>query len=109
MPGLFVVQVGAHVADVRIREAHNLPGVAGISENFLVTGEAGVENDFAAAAGARPSRAAVKNSTVFECQDCAGDVLQKFLRVNSYHFTKSALSRIAPKRFSGQYANTALP
>jgi hypothetical protein len=37
-----------------------LPGVAGVCENFLITGEAGIENDFAAAARDRARRAAIK-------------------------------------------------
>jgi hypothetical protein len=51
---------------VRISQADNLPGVAGIGENFLITGKAGVENDFAAAARNRACRAAVKDAPVFE-------------------------------------------
>jgi hypothetical protein len=43
-----------------------LPGIAGIGENFLVTGKAGVENDFAAAARNRACRAAVKDAPVFQ-------------------------------------------
>jgi hypothetical protein len=42
-----------------------LPGVAGIGENFLVTSEAGIENDFAAAARNRAGRAAIKDAPVF--------------------------------------------
>jgi hypothetical protein len=45
---------------VRIRQADNLPGVAGVGENFLISGEAGVENDFAAAARDRARCAAIK-------------------------------------------------
>ena len=61
-----VVEIRAHVADVRIREADDLAGVARIGENFLIAGEAGVKNDFAAAAGASARRAAVKDSSVLE-------------------------------------------
>jgi hypothetical protein len=61
--------VRAHVSDVRIREADNLPGVTGVGENFLVTGEAGIENDFAAAARNRASCAAVKDAPVFQRED----------------------------------------
>jgi hypothetical protein len=43
-----------------------LPGIAGIGENFLITGEAGVENDFAAAARDRARGAAVKDAPVFQ-------------------------------------------
>jgi hypothetical protein len=63
--GFFVVQIRANVADVRIGETDDLPGVAGVGENFLVTGEAGIENDFAAAARDSAGRAAVKSAPVF--------------------------------------------
>jgi hypothetical protein len=59
---------------VRIRETDNLPGIAGISENFLVTGEAGIKNDFSAAARNRARRAAVKDAPVFQRED-RGSVL----------------------------------
>jgi len=49
-----------------IRQAHDLPGVAGVGEDFLVSGEAGVKNDFAATARASARRAAVKDSSVLE-------------------------------------------
>ena len=49
------VQIRAHIADVRVGEANDLPRITGVRENFLITGEAGIENDFAAASrdGAR--------------------------------------------------------
>jgi hypothetical protein len=50
---------------VRIRQANNLPGITGVGENFLVTGKAGIENYFAAAARDRARCAAVKNAPVF--------------------------------------------
>jgi hypothetical protein len=37
-----------------------LAGVAWVGENFLITGEAGIKNDFAAAARDGAGRAAVK-------------------------------------------------
>jgi hypothetical protein len=43
-----------------------LPGIAGVGENFLITGEAGVENDFAAAARDRARGAAAKGAPVFQ-------------------------------------------
>ena len=69
-----VVEIRADVADVRIGQADDLPGVAGIGENFLVTGEAGIENDFAAAAREGARRAAVKYAPVFEREN-RGSVL----------------------------------
>ena len=64
----FVVQIRADIADVRIGEADDLTGVAGIGENFLITGEAGIENDFTAAARNRASSASIKDAPVFECE-----------------------------------------
>jgi len=51
---------------VRIREADNLARVTRVGENFLISGEAGIENDFAAAAGDGAARAAVKDAPVFQ-------------------------------------------
>jgi hypothetical protein len=57
---LFVVKIGADISYVWIGEANNLAGVTWIGENFLVPGEAGIKNDFAAAARNRAGRAAIK-------------------------------------------------
>jgi len=62
----FVIEICANISNVRIREANDLPGVAWVGENFLVSGEAGVKNDFSAAARNRAGRAAVKYAPVFE-------------------------------------------
>jgi hypothetical protein len=59
---------------VRIGKTNNLPGVTGIGENFLVTGEAGIKNDFAATARDRAGRAAVKYAPVFQ-RKCGGSML----------------------------------
>jgi hypothetical protein len=64
--GFFVVEIRADIANVRIRQANDLPRVAGIGEYFLVTRQAGIENDFAAAARDRAGRAAVKDAPVFQ-------------------------------------------
>jgi len=55
---------------VGIGQANDLPGVARVGENFLVAGEAGIENDFAAAARDRAGRAAIKYAPVLERQSC---------------------------------------
>jgi hypothetical protein len=59
---------------VRIGKADDLARVAGVGENFLVSGEAGVKNDFAAAARDGAGRAAVKDAPVFE-REYGGSVL----------------------------------
>ena len=51
---------------MRICQANDLPGVAGVRENFLITGEAGIENDFAAAARDSARGTAVKYAPVFQ-------------------------------------------
>jgi len=71
--GLLIVQIGADIANVRIGQANDLPGVAGIGENFLVTGEAGVENDFTAPARDGAGGAAIKYAPVFE-RECGGSM-----------------------------------
>ena len=43
-----------------------MSGVAGVGENFLITGEAGIENDFAAAARDSARSTAVKYAPVFQ-------------------------------------------
>jgi hypothetical protein len=75
--------IGADVADVGIRQADDLPGVTRVGEDFLIAGEAGVKNDFAATAGLSARRAAVKDSSVLErerratCEGLGQCVLQK--------------------------------
>jgi hypothetical protein len=67
---------------MRVREANSLPGITGIAENFLVAGETGIENNFAATTGARTRRTAVKNSPVLERENRAtcGDLVQCVLQ-----------------------------
>ena len=68
MLGFLVICIRPDIADVGVGQADNLPGIAGIGENFLVTGEAGIENDFAAATRLSASGSALKNSPVFQCE-----------------------------------------
>jgi len=84
--GFLVVEIGADIPDVGIGEADNLSRVTGIGENFLVTGKAGIENNFSAAAGDGAGCAAVKYAPVFE-REYGGSVLnfrQCVLRTASF-------------------------
>jgi hypothetical protein len=72
--GFFIFQICAHIADVRISEADNLPRITWVGENFLISGEAGIENDFAAAARDRARGASVKEAPVFQ-REGRGSVL----------------------------------
>ena len=69
MRRLFILEVRANISNVRISEADNLAGIAGVGENFLIAGETGIENDFAAATGACPRRAALKDPPVLQRED----------------------------------------
>jgi hypothetical protein len=66
MGRFLVVQIGPDVANVRIGEADDLPGITRIGENFLITRKACIENDFAATARASARRTAPKYSSVLE-------------------------------------------
>ncbi len=80
---LLVVKIGADVSNMRIGQANDLPGVAGVCKNFLITGEAGIENDLSAAARDRARGTAVKYAPVFQSES-GGSVLnfgQVVLRV----------------------------
>jgi hypothetical protein len=77
--GFLVVEICADVSNVRIGEANNLPGVTGVGENFLVSGEAGIENDFAAPARDRAGRTAVKYAPVFQREN--GGPMLNFVQV----------------------------
>jgi hypothetical protein len=71
---------------MRIRKANDLARITGVRENFLVTGKAGIKNDFAAAARDRAGRAAVKYPPVFE-REYGGSVQnfrQRVLRRTSF-------------------------
>src|SRR5713101_2103243 len=48
--GFLIFEVRADISDVRVGQTDDLPGIAGVGEYFLITGQAGIENDFAAAA-----------------------------------------------------------
>jgi hypothetical protein len=69
-----------------VRQAHNLPGVARIGENFLVSSKAGIKNDFAATTGSSPRRSPVKNSSILERDYRAtfGGLRQCVLRTMSF-------------------------
>src|SRR6266436_4078588 len=85
LAGFLIIVICAYVADVRVREAHNLPRVAWIGENFLVASEGGIKNDFAATAGASSRCAAAKDSPVLERENRAncGGLVQCVLQRSS--------------------------
>ena len=98
-PGLVVEGVGADVADVRVGQADELPGVGRVGEDFLVAGDGGIENDFPAALAARAVAAALKEPAVLQGEDCFHPLSQSS-RAPRYS-SPLALS-ITPKRSGGQ-------
>src|SRR5574343_641935 len=67
--GLDVLGIDAVVADVRIRESHDLPAIARVSEDFLVAGDGGVEHHFADGLAGGADRGADKDRAVCERED----------------------------------------
>ena len=106
--GLFIVQIGSHISDVRIRQADDLPRVTRVRENFLISGEAGVENDFTAASCVGSRGAAFKNSSIFECKYTLpfDSFCQRSLSPASSdrarYFSDSAKTGMEPKWSTGQ-------
>jgi hypothetical protein len=94
---------------VGIGQADNLPGITGIGENFLVTGEAGIENDFPAPAGPGSRCASMKYSPVFKRKrgGLSGSVRQRILLISlrefmsGFHFGGGA-AEMDPKWLMGQ-------
>ena len=93
---------------MRISETDNLARVAGIGENFLVTGEAGIENDFAAAAGDGARSAAVKDAPVFERKNGRAVLnfgqwrLLTYALLYTIHFVFASVVEREPKWSTGQ-------
>jgi hypothetical protein len=88
---------------VRIGQTDNLPGVAGVGEDFLITGEAGIKNDFAAAARDGASRAAVKDAPIFQREyrrsvlNFGQWVLPYFSSKCAVHFVSASVAESEPK------------
>ena len=74
MGRFFVIQIRAYISNVRIGQADDLPGITGVGKNFLVSGEAGIKNDFSASARNRAGCAAIKYAPVFQ-RKCGGSIL----------------------------------
>ena len=73
-----------------IGEANDLASIAGVGENFLVTGEAGIENDFAAAARDGAAGTAIKQAAVFQ-RECRGTVRNFDQRILQWFSCKFAI------------------
>ena len=63
---LLVIDISPDVSNVRICQADNLSRITWIGKDFLVSGEAGIKNDFPAPPGDRSGGAAMKNAPIFE-------------------------------------------
>ena len=96
-----ILEVCANISYVGIRQADNLACITGIGENFLVTGKAGIKNDFAATAATGARRASLKYSSVFQREYRAALVrlLQSVLRCGSSYTSFAAY-------FGGEFANS---
>ena len=66
--GFQILGRGAGIADVRIGERDDLAGVGGIGEDFLVSGQRGIENDFASGVALGSDGLAAEDGTVRQRQ-----------------------------------------
>ena len=83
---------------MRISQTDNLARVTRIGENFLVSGEASIENDFAAAPGNRTRCAPMKNAPVFERKySLPWFSFRQWILFPGRYFTDSAKTGIEPK------------
>ena len=69
-PRFHVQRIDAVIADERIGHRDDLALVGRVGEDFLVAGHGSVETNLAAGRRPRAKTCAVKNRTVFECQNC---------------------------------------
>ena len=60
--GLDILGIGAHDADMGKGEGHDLPGIGGIGQDFLITGHGGVEADLAQARAQRAEAGAFEGA-----------------------------------------------
>ena len=101
--GFFIFQIRSNVADVGISEADNLPRITWVGENFLITGEAGIENDFAAAARDGACGASVKEAPVFQregrgsVRDFCQVILPQLSSSSPYHLEFASVVSSDPK------------
>ncbi len=101
----FVFRIRADVSNVRIRQAHHLSGITWIGEYFLISGEAGIENNFSAAANFSAGGAPVEYSSVFErkCGGVSSLVRQRTLQYFEKNYCIGAAeAEIEPKWSIGQ-------
>ena len=71
-----VFRIGAVIADLRVGEYYDLSGVRRIGEDFLVSSERGIKNDFPVALCFRSVAFASEDAAIFQRKDC----LYLFLR-----------------------------
>ena len=61
--------IGAVVADLGVRKDDDLSGVGGIGEDFLISGDGGIEDYFTGAFCARTKTTALEDCSVFQGED----------------------------------------
>src|SRR6201997_3065016 len=69
MGGLVVFRIGAVISDFRSGQNNNLSGIGRVGENFLVTGDGSIKNDFPVAFAFGAVAFASKDAPIFEGKD----------------------------------------
>src|SRR5579864_2838639 len=68
--GLVVFRIGAVISDFRSGQNNNLSGIGRVGENFLVTSDGSIKNDFPVAFAFGAVTFASKDAPIFEGKDC---------------------------------------
>src|SRR4051812_43561185 len=68
--GLRIIRIGSVVADLWIRQHHDLPGIGRVREDLLISGDRGIEDYFACTFNGRTKTLSLEDSTVFQGEDC---------------------------------------
>src|SRR5215471_8613811 len=87
MGGLVVFRIGAVISDFRSGQNNNLSGIGRVGENFLVTSDGSIKNDFAVAFAFGAVTFASKDAPIFEGKDslhsCSRDWILEILAGNA--------------------------
>src|ERR1019366_3263071 len=113
--GFVVVPVGPVISDLRVREDHDLAGIGRVRENFLISGERGIEYHFSGPFGGRAKAPAFEERAVFQGQECRVQFRLFLLGVDNLHSIRggwrvSAFSQgaSAPPRSGGRQASPSV-
>jgi hypothetical protein len=73
---------------LRIGQDHDLPGIRGVGEDFLISRESGIKDNFAASLGGRTKTPALEDVPVLQGEYCIGQLGFSSQGVDNLHFSR---------------------